>query len=132
MARRVICRIDSDDRAGGVVVLAASLSRALEAELVVVHCVHPSTLPPGRGRRGGRIRRLLTVRGRQLINRSLAEAGCEERACGIVRVADPVQELLALAADPGTEAVVVGSRGRGRLQGALLGSVSRRVAADAR
>lgn len=131
MARRVICGIDSDDRAAGVVVLAASLSRALDAELVVVHCVNPSTLPPGRGREGGRIRRLLTVRGRQLINRSLTEAGCEERGRGVVQVCDPVEELLALAAGPDTEALVVGSRGRGRLQGALLGSVSRRLAAEA-
>lgn len=129
MARRVICGIDTDDRAAGVVVLAASLSRALQAELCVVHCVDPATLPPGRGAARGRIRRLLTVRGRHLMNRSLTEAGCGERARGVVHVSAPARGLLALAAAPRTELIVVGSRGRGPLRAALLGSVSRRLAA---
>ena len=45
---------------------------------------------------------------------------------------DPARELLRLARDGDFDVIVMGSRGRGRVTAALLGSVSNRVMHDAR
>ena len=44
---------------------------------------------------------------------------------------DPARELLRLARDRDFDVIVMGSRGRGRVTAALLGSVSNRVMHDA-
>jgi nucleotide-binding universal stress UspA family protein len=44
---------------------------------------------------------------------------------------DPAREILRAARDGGHDAIVLGSRGRGRVSAALLGSVSNRVMHDA-
>lgn len=44
---------------------------------------------------------------------------------------NPATEILAMARDKSVDLIVVGSRGRGRLSGLLLGSVSQKVAAHA-
>lgn len=132
MSHRIICAIDNDARASGVVRLAASFSAALGVDLLVVHCVEPTNaLPLGRGALGSRTRRFLMARGRELVTRCCQQAGCSDWARARVEVADPKRMLVSLAGDPASELVVVGSRGRGRFKSALLGSVSRRLAAEA-
>ena len=44
---------------------------------------------------------------------------------------DPATEILAAARDKGIDLIVVGSRGRGRLGGILLGSVSQKIVTHA-
>jgi nucleotide-binding universal stress UspA family protein len=43
---------------------------------------------------------------------------------------DPARELLRIARDGDHDVIVIGSRGRGRITAALLGSVSNRVMHD--
>jgi universal stress protein A len=45
----------------------------------------------------------------------------------ILRHGDPAEEILALAADQPVDLICLGARGRGRVTGALLGSVSTAV-----
>jgi nucleotide-binding universal stress UspA family protein len=42
-------------------------------------------------------------------------------------VGDPAQEIITVAQDRQADLIVVGSRGRGRLAGLLLGSVAQKV-----
>lgn len=45
-----------------------------------------------------------------------------------IRVGDPSEEILKFQEETGADAIIVGSRGRGRLAGMLLGSVSQKIA----
>jgi nucleotide-binding universal stress UspA family protein len=67
----------------------------------------------------------------------LLEAARAAKARGVAHrtellVGVPEEELLALAGSLGADVLVVGSRGRGAVAGALLGSVSRAVLRDAK
>jgi nucleotide-binding universal stress UspA family protein len=54
------------------------------------------------------------------------------RATTELLVGDPADEIVAYADSVDAEAIVVGTRGRGSITGALVGSVSQRVLRDAR
>jgi nucleotide-binding universal stress UspA family protein len=45
-----------------------------------------------------------------------------------IRTGDPSEEILKFREETGADAIVVGSRGRGRFVGMLLGSVSQKIA----
>jgi nucleotide-binding universal stress UspA family protein len=65
------------------------------------------------------------------LKRAAGGEAVPDRATVEMEVGDPAEGLARLAADQRTALVVVGSRGRGALKGAILGSVSARLSRNA-
>jgi nucleotide-binding universal stress UspA family protein len=125
MSGRILCAIDRSPDALAVARLGGALGRALQAELELVHVVEP--VPGSQGGRGP-IRRMLIAEGHEMLAELSAMADCE-RATEIVRIGNPLGELLRLTREAAVDLLIVGSRGRGPLKAALLGSTSVRLAA---
>lgn len=124
MPGQILCAVDRSEQAPPVAQLGALLSQALGGELSLVHVVEPV---PGSQGIGGRLRRMMELEGRELLAELDAAAGDCAADC-MVRVGDPLNELLQLSSEGSASLIVVGSRGRGPLKAALLGSTSVRLA----
>ena len=112
MAEVILCAVDDSDAAGPVFDTARWLAERLRARLIVVRASDGS----GDDDLDGWVR-----------TRSGGE-GVEVR----LLTGSPAQAIQEAADQENPELLVVGSRGHGRLRSAVLGSVSRDLAADAR
>jgi nucleotide-binding universal stress UspA family protein len=115
MAEMILCAVDDSEVAGRVLDTARGLARGLGADLVAVHAV------------GG---------GDQDADRVVASVRTRLSGTGVapdVRLVEgpPAQAIMQTADREGAELLVVGSRGRGALRSAALGSVSRELASRA-
>ena len=106
MPETILCAVDDSDAAAPVLDTARWLAGAWPASLVVVHAA--DELPPD-------------VRAR------MADLGEE---AGLIH-GSPATAIMEAAAREGAALIVVGSRGRGGIRSAVLGSVSRELAARA-
>lgn len=109
MGGAVICGIDGSEDSLRAVDAALALAGPLEAPLVLAHVVSDES-----ERRRGEL-----VLAEAAVARHLGTA--VER---VVLVGRPDEELARLAAERAASLLVVGSRGRGRLATAVLGSVA--------
>jgi nucleotide-binding universal stress UspA family protein len=133
MSGCLVCGVDDSRGAREAVRVAATLSEQLGLPLVLLHVaqltrsIHARGLPYGHGelheeelREAGRV---LTEVAQEYELQGLAEP--------LVRIGDPASHLADVAREQSAAMLVVGSRGRGALTSALLGSVSARLAAEA-
>ena len=114
----LVCGVDDSAHAAGVVAVAAGLAERLDLRLRLVHAPAPTCTSTASCRRGAEARPRAAGRARptRQHDRSSRRPG-------------PSCRLLRAAIDEQTALAVVGSRGRGPGRAALLGSISRALAA---
>ena len=117
----VICAIEDDGLAPGVLATGAVLAERLNVPLTVVHSPHPDVFLTGEPHR------VVLERGNALVDRLTEGYHVDGR---VVEVDEPGRLISGLALE-GASMIVVGTRRRTGLGTALLGSVSQAVIARA-
>ena len=129
--RRIMVATDGSEGADRAVDLAAELAKAFGGELLIVTV--------GGNLSGEEMRQLERAEGNigealdMLADQILTAAKTRAERLGIsIRLrsawGDPAQSIIETAARESSDTLVVGRRGRGRLAGLLLGSVSQKIA----
>ena len=124
----IVCGVDGSDGSLAAAAVAARLCERLGTTLLLAHAYEaPTTIPRGDDAQRARHRRHLHAEMMRLFERIESDFSQVEVE-GRVLDGAPRDELAALAAQEDAALLVVGSRGRGPVRAALLGSVSSAVA----
>jgi nucleotide-binding universal stress UspA family protein len=129
----VLCCVDDSDGARHALRLARVLATRLELALVLVH-VEPPVEAPGVSAAPAGQQRLRNTEMRDaesLLSRLTREAGLDPSVRTSTAIGGAAERIVEICAEEGASFVVLGSRGRGGLASAMLGSVSSAVAARA-
>ena len=139
MFRKILVGVDGSESALKAVALAAALSEAHDAQLVFVHVVQLSAIadqvlkisatehlkekPKG-------IMEKLSQNVLDRARKHALQAGASEaRITTVTTDGNQARRLIQEAKRRKADLIVLGSRGRGRMEGLLLGSVSQKIAA---
>lgn len=127
MTRSILCGVDGSPHARLALRQAARLAEALGARLVVAYVVQPPLPAPGIGLTARQLPAVpidaLLAAGEATLERILDEEGLDDVERRVL-LGFPADRLADLADDEAAEVIVVGSRGRGAVKAAFLGSVS--------
>jgi nucleotide-binding universal stress UspA family protein len=130
MKKAIVCGIDGSPDSQAALAYATELAEQLDARLVLAHVVEPApspyaTIGPVAGATPPSFSIMVEreAEGDRLLG-ELVQARGIDRAERRVVTGFPAEGLADLADDEGAQLIVVGSRGRGPLRSALLGSVS--------
>jgi nucleotide-binding universal stress UspA family protein len=128
----IMVATDGSTTAHAAVELSAALAAEHGAELVLVHVVPAlDVLPVGPFPVYGAAPHSPSAAERALLEGAADSAAARGVvATTVLRAGDTVSELVRCADEHGADLIVVGTRGRGRLSAALLGSVSQGVLHD--
>lgn len=129
----IICCVDDSDGARRALHVARRLAERLGLELLLLH-VEPPTHAPGVSAAPAGQRRLHEAEARdaeELLARIGQDEGLGPEVRARAEIGRAADRILAVCAEEPAELVVVGSRGRGGVKSAVLGSVSAAIAARA-
>ena len=121
--RRVLVAIDDSPMTSEVLRQAAALGGCVGAHLTVLHVARPAASSFDSPRRQAQAERTARVNGEGLLKRARGLLG-DLAVDGEVQFGDPADVICLRALEIGADLVVIGSRGLGRLEQLVLGSVS--------
>ena len=135
MYKNILVAIDGSESSANALEAAAKLSAKFGAELHILHVVRDMQVPlnPGLMETYEKLQRqrhdVLRSAGEQLINQ--AKRSVESKGIDAVETdvgaGDPASAIVAYATKNKSDLIVIGNRGLGRVESALMGSVSRKV-----
>ena len=129
----IVVSVDDSDGARAALGVAGDLAEALGSTLVLVH-VAPRTEAPGVSTAPAgqqRLREAELEDARELLQRVASEAGLGDEVQQRAEIGEAADRIVTLCTELDASFVVLGSRGRGGLKSAVLGSVSHKVASHA-
>jgi nucleotide-binding universal stress UspA family protein len=140
MGRSIICGVDGSPDSQAALKIAAQLAGRLGATLILAHVAEPAYVPyaaayPFSGTAGPMAATEEVESEAETAARLLERVAVDAGLAGAERrvaIGDPAERLAELADEEDAELVVVGSRGRGALKAAFLGSVSNSLLGIAR
>jgi nucleotide-binding universal stress UspA family protein len=131
----ILCGVDGSQHARVALRHAVRLARMLGVRLVVAHVVQPPLSSPDVGPTARQLMGMpvdaLLASGEARVDTILEEEGITDASRRVV-LGFPGDRLADLADEEGAQLIIVGSRGRGAVKAALLGSVSNDVIGVAR
>lgn len=135
--KRIVAAVDGSEASIRAVELGADLAIRFQAEFLLI-CVVEHGSPPDWAfveyvrpdQFGPDMAQVAVSFARDALEGARAQAAIRglDPVRSEIRTGDPSEEILKFLAETGADAIVVGSRGRGRLAGMLLGSVSQKIA----
>lgn len=127
MMKKIICAVDDTDHSKSAVTLAASLAKAMGAELTLL-AVNELM---GAGAKGGAVSYLWDNAELKLVLDNAAtdakKGGISDPKTASVKSRDVARAIALYAEDNGVDHIVVGTGGKGGISRLMLGSVSRDV-----
>jgi nucleotide-binding universal stress UspA family protein len=129
----VICAVDRSDEARAAVGVARELAARLESRLLLLHVEPPTEAPGVSAAVAGqeRLRAEELSDAESLVARIVEEEGLGEDVELRAEIGKAAERIVEIARQEDAVLVVIGSRGRGDVSSAVLGSVSHAVAANA-
>ncbi len=139
MFQKILVGVDGSESALKAVALAAALSEVHDSQLVLVHVVQLSAIADQvlkisatehlKENPKGIMEKLSQNVLDQARKHALQAGALEEQITTITTDGDQARQLIQVAKRRKADLIVLGTRGRGRLPGLLLGSVSQKIAA---
>lgn len=127
MMKKIICAVDDTDHSKSAVTLAASLAKAMGAELTLL-AVNELM---GAGAKGGAVSYLWdNAELKRVLDNAATDAkmaGASDPKTASVKSRDVARAIALYAEDNGVDHIVVGTGGKGGISRLMLGSVSRDV-----
>jgi nucleotide-binding universal stress UspA family protein len=128
MHRNIIAAYDQSQGARAALEAATELAAAGGGSLTLVHSTGPVGMDPPLSRRPDPEQ---VAEARHLVERAIADLDPELGASPWIASGPAGEAILAVAEEIGADLIVTGSRGRGRLARAVLGSVSTHLVQNA-
>jgi nucleotide-binding universal stress UspA family protein len=133
MTESIICSLDDSTEGHDVARVAAGLAARLGLELVLLH-VAPAPTQPGVGAAAAGQERLAEEERNEadaLLAELAQQLGLGDDVERRVEFGDPAVRVLEICEQENPQLLVLGSRGRGGIKSAMLGSVSNQISSKA-
>jgi nucleotide-binding universal stress UspA family protein len=131
--RPIVCPVDDSVGARAALRVASELAELLEARLVLLHVAPPTEAPGVSAAPAGqdRLREAEVADARALLESIAKEAGLRDPFELRTATGSAPEQTVSISREVDAALIVLGSRGRGDLTSAVLGSVSHKIASNA-